>query len=86
VRAMHCVTCGAEMILMNVVRGDATSPPGCERHTFKCSVCHEIERRLILTRHGREIDEPPPLIPASAAQAEDIVALLRRVAAKLRGR
>jgi hypothetical protein len=84
---MRCVACGAEMILVKVVQvqDDTTASPGIEDHSFMCSQCHEVERRLILTRHGREIDEAPPIVPASAVQEEHIAALLRRVLTKIRG-
>jgi hypothetical protein len=84
---MRCVACGAEMILVNVVQvqDDTTAAPGVEDHRFMCSECREVERRLVLTRHGREIDTAPPVVPASAVQDEHIAALLRRVLAKIRG-
>jgi len=84
---MRCVACGAEMILVKVVQvqDNTTASPCIEDHSFMCSECHEVERRLIPTRHGREIDEAPPIVPVSAVQEEHIAALLRRVLAKLRG-
>jgi hypothetical protein len=84
---MRCVTCGAEMILVNVVQvqDDTTAAAGVEDHHFMCSECHEIERQLIPTRHGREIDTAPPIVPASKVQDEHIAALLRRMVAKIRG-
>ena len=83
---MRCVACGAKMILVKVVQvqDNTTASPGIEDHSFMCSQCHEVERRLILTKHGREIDEAPPIVPVSAVQEEHIAALLRRLA-KLRG-
>jgi hypothetical protein len=44
------------MILMNVVRDDAMAVLGFERHTFRCSACHETERRLVFINHGRETE------------------------------
>jgi hypothetical protein len=83
---MRCIACGAEMNLGKViqVQDDTTASHGIEEHSFVCSECHEVERRLIVTRHGREIDKAPPIVPASAVQDEHIVALLRRVLAKIR--
>jgi len=90
---MRC-TCGAEMILMNVVRDDAMAILGFERHTLRCSACHETERRLVFTEHGRETyAEPlpahpaPPVVPATAVQDGPIAApgLFRRALAKRRG-
>ena len=84
---MRCVACGAEMNLVKVVQvqDNTTSSPGIEDHSFRCSECHEIERCLIPTRHGREIDTAPPIVPASAVQDEHIAAPLRRVLAKICG-
>jgi hypothetical protein len=75
---MHCVECGAEMILVNVVQlqGDTAAAPSLEDHRFKCSGCHEVKQRLVLTRHGREIDAAPDIVPASTVQDERIAALL----------
>jgi hypothetical protein len=92
---MHCMECGAEMILMKVAQGDAMAVLGFERHTFRCSACHETDRRLVFVKHGRELDaEPlpvhpaPPIVPASAAQDGRIAApgLFTRLLAKMRGR
>jgi hypothetical protein len=83
---MRCVACGGEMILVNVDRLQNAAVSSCiEDHSFICLGCHEVERRLILTRHGREIDMAPSIVPVSAAQDDHIAALLRRVFAKIRG-
>ncbi len=78
---MRCMACGAEMILMNVNRDDTMAVLGFEHHTFRCSACHETERRLVFIEHGRETDaEPlpmdpePPIVPASPVQDERIAA------------
>jgi hypothetical protein len=43
---MHCMACGAEMILVKVME-DVTMPvPGFERHAYMCSLCNETEQRL----------------------------------------
>ena len=53
------------MVLMKVVRDDAMAILGFERHTFRCSACHETERRLVFTDRGRETyAEPLPVHPA----------------------
>jgi hypothetical protein len=92
---MRCMACGAEMILMNVVRDDTMAVLGFEHHTFRCSECHDVDRRLVFTKHGRQDDaEPmplhtaPPIAPSSPVQDEQIATpgLFRRVLAKLRGR
>jgi hypothetical protein len=91
---MRCMACGAEMILMNVVRDDAMAVPGFEHHTFACSQCHDVERRLVFTKHGREADTQPmpvqaapPIVPASTVRDEHVApsGLLSRVLAKIRG-
>jgi hypothetical protein len=88
---MRCTACGVELILTNVVQDGV---PGVEHHTFICSDCHVTERRVVLTRHGREDDtEPvrihaaPPTVPASKVQDEHIAApgLVGRVLARIRG-
>ena len=88
---MRCMACGAEMILTNVVRDDAMAVLGFERHTFRCSKCHDVDRRLVFIKHGRQDDaEPmplhaaPPIAPSSPVQDEQ--GFFRRVLAKLRSR
>ena len=92
---MRCLACDAEMILMKVVKDDTVAVPGFEHHTFRCFACHDVERRLVFTKRGRENDtepmpvhEGPPIAPPSTAQDERIAApgLLRRVVATIRGR
>jgi hypothetical protein len=71
---MRCMACGTEMILMNVVQDDTMAVPGFEHHTFKCSECHDVERRLVFTKHGREGDpEPMPVhvAPSIAGEQSD---------------
>src|SRR6476646_5895636 len=46
---MRCLVCNAEMLLMEVVPADPTTLPGCEHHTFLCTSCNDIERRLLFT-------------------------------------
>jgi hypothetical protein len=93
-RAMRCVACGAEMILTNVVRDDAMALLGFEHHTFRCSKCHDVDRRLVFIKHGRQDDaEPvplhaaPPIALASPVQDDQIATLgvfRRMLLAKLR--
>jgi len=45
---MRCLICNAEMVLLGAVPADATRP-GLKHHTFLCSACNEIERRLLFT-------------------------------------
>jgi hypothetical protein len=46
---MRCLVCNAEMVLMEAVLADPTVLPGFEHRTFSCSVCRDIERRLVFT-------------------------------------
>jgi hypothetical protein len=87
---MRCTACGAELILMNVVRDAA---PGFEHHSFTCLGCHITERQVVFTRHGREDDSAPmplhtapPTVPASPAHDENIAAvgLFSRAIARIR--
>ena len=61
------------MLLMNVVQDDTMAVPGFEHHTFMCSDCHDVERRLVFTKPTEQIDADavpvhaaPPIAPASA--------------------
>jgi len=92
--AMRCMACGTEMILIDVVRDDAMAVPGFEHHTFACSGCRDVERRLVFTKRGREsgsqpmpLRTAPPIMPALTVQDEHAAAsgLLSRVLAKIRG-
>jgi hypothetical protein len=82
------------MILINVVQDDTMAVPGFEYHTFMCSKCRDVERRLVFTKHDCEgnvepvpIHKAPPVVPASTVQDEHIAAsdhLLSHVVAKIR--
>jgi hypothetical protein len=62
--AMRCLVCNTEMVLMEAVSADATMLPGFEHHTFLCSHCHDIERRLVFTGAKR----PTRLLPTTKLQ------------------
>ena len=88
---MRCSACGAEMMLMNVDRGDTTAALGCEQHIFRCSGCHDVKGHLVFIRNGRESGNPPmlahaapPIVPASTAQ-DGRIGLFGRLVAKIRG-
>jgi hypothetical protein len=71
---MRCMGCGAEMVLANVVRDDTMKVLGFERHSFRCVKCHDIDRRLVFIKHGRQDDaEPLPMhtAPASVPASPD---------------
>jgi hypothetical protein len=46
---MRCLVCNTKMVLIEAVSADPTTLPGCEHHTFLCSACNNIERRLLFT-------------------------------------
>jgi hypothetical protein len=48
--AMQCLACGGEMILMSAVKDETIAVTGFEHHTFMCSRCNDIERRLVFTK------------------------------------
>jgi hypothetical protein len=70
-RAMRCLACGANMILVNVVRDDTMAVAGFEHRTFMCSECHDVERRLAFNKVGAQeaptpLETAPPLTPPLA--------------------
>jgi hypothetical protein len=68
---MRCLVCNAEMVLMEAVLADPTILPGFEHRTFSCSVCRDIERRLVFT--------------GAKAPLRTHIARTRREAVRLRG-
>jgi hypothetical protein len=92
---MRCLTCGAEMDLIEVVPDTTMMVAGYEHHTLQCSACSEVERRLVFS--GRDAllqpqkfpareapSAPPPAAPA--ADGAEIASAWRRTFAKLRAR
>jgi hypothetical protein len=53
---MRCIMCGAEMILMKVVKDETMMVSGFEHHTYMCSVCNDIEQRFVFNKH---VENPP---------------------------
>src|SRR6266540_4163455 len=80
---MQCLACGAEMQLMHVVQDHTMPIAGYEHHTFMCSACGDIERRLVFTRNivQSHTEEPVPVHTAPTTAS----GTLRRLFAKLRG-
>jgi hypothetical protein len=56
---MQCLACGAKMLLMEVVLDDTTKGPAFERHSFKCSACPQIARRLVFSRAKMPVTHLP---------------------------
>ena len=90
---MRCTSCGADLLLTQVVPDATTGVRGFEHHTFICSACHVTEHRVLFMRHGREDDSEPmpihealPTVPTSKAQQQHTGAsgLVSRVIARMR--
>src|SRR4030088_2555507 len=64
---MQCSACGAEMQLRDVVPADIPTMPGFERHTFRCSACPQVARRLVISRAKMPVVDP--LVPSAAPAA-----------------
>ena len=64
---MQCLACGAEMQLREVVLADIPTMPGFERHTFRCSACPQVARRLVICRAKMPVVDP--LVPSAAPEA-----------------
>ncbi len=54
---MRCLICGEEMHLMQVVQDNTMLVSGYEHHTWQCSNCSEIERRLVFIREKTPADK-----------------------------
>jgi hypothetical protein len=61
------------MLLMQSVRDDTMAVPGFEHHTFMCSDCHDVERRLVFVKPADQADpEPMTLEPMTLNAAPSI--------------
>ena len=65
--AMQCLACGAEMQLREVVLADIPTMPGFERHTFRCSACPQVARRLVICRAKMPVVDA--LVPSAVSEA-----------------
>ena len=68
-RTMRCLVCNSEMLLIEAVQADANTLPGCQHHTFLCSSCHDVERRLVFTGVKTITAAARPDLPASKFSA-----------------
>jgi hypothetical protein len=66
---MRCLVCNSEMLLIEAVQADANTLPGCQHHTFLCSSCHDVERRLVFTGVKTITAAARPDLPASKFSA-----------------
>jgi hypothetical protein len=89
---MRCMACGAAMHLIEVQPAEATMGPGFEHHTFECSDCKDVERRLMFSSPSVQ-PQPVPAHPAASSaataarggEADSDHALLRNAWEMLRG-
>jgi len=88
------MACGAAMHLMQVQPAESSMGPGFEHHTFECSECKDVERRLVFSPPSAARPAPVPAhsIEARSAtsaphggQPESDHALLRNAWDMLRG-
>jgi hypothetical protein len=66
---MLCLACGAEMRLVQVVKDTTMLVSGYEHHTWQCSGCSTVERRMTFTRE-KTPTQTVPAEPAQTAQVE----------------
>ena len=62
---MHCMACGAEMILVKTIEDVSMPIAGFERRAYMCSLCHETEQRLVFNKRPEEREPEPTSTPAS---------------------
>jgi hypothetical protein len=60
------------MLLMQTVQDETMAVPGFEHHTFMCSSCNDIERRLAFAKPGEQAG--PKAVPAEAVPAHVVSA------------
>jgi hypothetical protein len=69
---MLCLECGAEMRLVQVTEDTTMLVSGYEHHTWQCSGCSIIERRMTFTREKTPTPtvtmEPKQTVPAEPTQ------------------
>jgi hypothetical protein len=80
---MLCMACGAEMHLISVVEDNTMMVSGFEHHTFMCSACPEIDRRLTFRQpDGPGLADTLGAIPSSVGDE----GVWKRVLGKFRTR
>jgi hypothetical protein len=50
-----CLDCGSEMTLVQVAQDTAMLVPGYEHHTWRCSHCSRVEKRMKFTRTPTQV-------------------------------
>jgi hypothetical protein len=55
------------MLLMKIVPDDTMAVPGFEHHTFMCSACYDVERRLVFRKPAEAVPvhAAPPIVPGA---------------------
>ena len=64
---MRCMSCGAEMRLLEAERDDSMGAPGYQRQTLQCSGCNEVERRTIYSGENSSTSAEPSLAAAPSS-------------------
>jgi hypothetical protein len=82
---MLCMACGAEMHLISVVEDNTMMVPGYEHHTFLCSACPEMDRRLLFRDRNAPLATLDPDSTFSSAQPNG-PGVWDRVLGKFRGK
>ena len=74
---MLCLGCGAQMRLVQVVKDTTMLVSGYEHHTWQCSGCSTVERRMTFTSEStlppmvsEELAQTAPVEPARMVPAE----------------
>jgi hypothetical protein len=68
---MLCLACGAEMILVQVVKDTTMLVSGYEHHTWQCSGCSTVEQRMTFT-HEKTPTQTVPVEPTQTMPTEPI--------------
>jgi len=65
---MLCLGCGAQMRLVQVVKDTTMLVSGYEHHTWQCSGCSTVERRMTFTSEST----PPPMVAVELVQTAPV--------------
>ena len=67
-----CLECGGEMGLVQVAQDTAMFVPGYEHHTWRCSHCSKVEKRMTFTRTPTQVPamEAPVAVELTETAAE----------------
>src|SRR6478672_8044313 len=66
--SMLCLECAAEMRLVQVVEDTTMLVSGYEHHTWQCSACSTVERRMTFTREKT----PTPIAPTDTSEPRGV--------------